>query len=591
MRTRRFAFSPHHAALIVVLIGFAALAWAYSQTPIFEAPDEIEHYRYARTLRDTGALPDPTGQVRGQYHQAPLYYLLLAPVLALLPPDSDFEQIDGRLNPFYGRWFTVPGNDNKHLYLHTRAEAWPYGSATALAVHTLRGVSILLGLVTVCAVYRIGRRLWPETPGRALLAAGITAFYPLFLYINGVLNNDSLLTCLAALLLWALIVQHQDGISAARSIGIGVLCGAVLLTKVSGVALMGVVGLAFLIHPAATQRRLHYGVLAGVVAAGLAGGWYVRNLLLTGDLTGVAAMLVTWPDERIGGVALDVGIPRLAWTYQTAWARFGHGAVPVAAALYRLFDALIALAGIGLAIALVRALRQRAVHWHEVTLIGAFGAVWVVNTVYLASVAWSGNQGRYLLPGIAALALAGALAFDALCPRRARPVMRFIGVAAWAALAALILGRYLLPAYQPYPLPGVIEKPMDIRYQGDIALIGTSTDVLRAAPGETVEVWLYWRASAPGTDELRNFVHSLENAAVRIDSYPAGGNRLAGDWQPGETWAERWRIAVPPDAPPGTLTLIAGWYDAATGQTLGVVDATGAPSDALPIIARLEVVG
>src|SRR5262245_22948865 len=109
----------------LMLVVYVLLALAFSLGPIFEGPDEIEHYRFIRQLAHTLALPDPRTQVRSQYHQAPLYYVIAAP-LALLIDDSDFSQIDGRLNPYYPYEIGIPGNDNKNLYLHTRAEAFPY---------------------------------------------------------------------------------------------------------------------------------------------------------------------------------------------------------------------------------------------------------------------------------------------------------------------------------------------------------------------------------------------------------------------------------------------------------------------------------
>ena len=72
---------PRRERLILALIlgAYLVLAVAFSLGPIFEGPDEIEHYRFVRTLVQTRTLPDPYTQVRAQYHQAPLYYFLAAP--------------------------------------------------------------------------------------------------------------------------------------------------------------------------------------------------------------------------------------------------------------------------------------------------------------------------------------------------------------------------------------------------------------------------------------------------------------------------------------------------------------------------------
>ncbi|MCC7449037.1 MAG: hypothetical protein IT324_16585, partial [Anaerolineae bacterium] len=119
--------NPPRERLIVALtlVGYMLLALAFSLGPIFEGPDEVEHYRFIRAFIHTWSLPDPYTQVRAQYHQAPLYYWLTVP-LALLTNDADFPQIDGRHNPYYPFEIGIPGNDNKNLFLHTRAEAFPY---------------------------------------------------------------------------------------------------------------------------------------------------------------------------------------------------------------------------------------------------------------------------------------------------------------------------------------------------------------------------------------------------------------------------------------------------------------------------------
>ena len=75
---------PYAAALALILGGFIVLALGFSQGPIFEGPDEIEHFRYILTLTHTGQLPPPDGKRGGEYHQPPLYYLLNVPLMSVL---------------------------------------------------------------------------------------------------------------------------------------------------------------------------------------------------------------------------------------------------------------------------------------------------------------------------------------------------------------------------------------------------------------------------------------------------------------------------------------------------------------------------
>src|SRR5260221_13760296 len=154
-----------HQIIALMIVGYVFLTLAFSLGPIFEGPDEIEDYRFIRTLVQTGSLPDARAQYRGEYHQPPLYYVLAAPLAWLFKDDGDFAKIDGRLNPYYGDHIGIPGNDNKNLYLHTRDEVFPYtGNSTARAVHVIRLLSIAFGTDTIIASYAVFRLLWPDRP-------------------------------------------------------------------------------------------------------------------------------------------------------------------------------------------------------------------------------------------------------------------------------------------------------------------------------------------------------------------------------------------------------------------------------------------
>ena len=66
------------AALAVILCLFVALGLAYAfTTPTLEAPDEIHHYDYIRSLVNTGRPPVlEEGGGKGFGHHAPLYYVV-----------------------------------------------------------------------------------------------------------------------------------------------------------------------------------------------------------------------------------------------------------------------------------------------------------------------------------------------------------------------------------------------------------------------------------------------------------------------------------------------------------------------------------
>ena len=85
-----------HKAITAILVAFVLLSTTYSViTPIFEAPDELQHYFFVQHLADGEELPVITGPVpdiQAEVHQPPLYYALGALVTFWIDTDplADF---------------------------------------------------------------------------------------------------------------------------------------------------------------------------------------------------------------------------------------------------------------------------------------------------------------------------------------------------------------------------------------------------------------------------------------------------------------------------------------------------------------------
>ncbi|NLX09203.1 MAG: DUF2142 domain-containing protein [Chloroflexi bacterium] len=577
-----------------LVLAHLVLAAIFSLGPIFEGPDEIEHYRYVRYLVRERALPPLDGQMRGEMHHAPLYYLLAAPVLAPFD-DDDFTQIEARRNPFYPGPIDQTGSDNKNLYLHARAERFPYsGSETARAVHVLRLLSVVFSDLTVLISAAVFRLLWPDRPDRRVLALALVAFWPQLLFIGSVISNDGLLNLLATLVLWLLLRQLRSGPTRRSMALLGLALGALLLTKVSATFIALPVALAVL----PDRRAWRHLPLMALLIVLVAGWWYARNWIEYGDPTGTYTMLRTWAAEviRPGTLALDVGLERLPYAYESVWARFGQGAVAVPAGLYTAFDLFLVMALGGVLIRLGVLAARRAGNLppsavRQAIIVTVFAGVWVAALLYVASSAWSGNQGRYLLPGIAAWAAIFAWGLDAFTPRRTMrlrwPVALGLG-AILGAVAVVCLFGCFLPAYRPVPASGSASGTLAYTFEGYAALTGSDPATLRAYPGDRLTLTLTWSALRPADRDLRVYLHSVESDVVRRDSYPATGNLLAPDWRAGETWAEQYVIDVPADAVPGhVFPLVAGLYDPATGRALEAQGPDGTAST--PIIGRVAI--
>lgn len=186
-----------HASLLVILLIFIVLGMLYNiSLPLFEAPDEMAHFRYVNWLATGHSLPNISADVHAVGHevgQPPLYYMLLAPLVARLNTHDLYEIAPA--NPHRGGGIGV--------HYHTPAERFPYRN-TALAVHLVRFASTLIAVVTILSTYGIARI---AVPGQAALAAALVAFNPQFLFVSASVNNDNLVTALVALALLLLVWQ------------------------------------------------------------------------------------------------------------------------------------------------------------------------------------------------------------------------------------------------------------------------------------------------------------------------------------------------------------------------------------------------
>ncbi|MBN1429340.1 MAG: glycosyltransferase family 39 protein [Anaerolineae bacterium] len=578
---------------VILIVAFALAAIGYSLGPIFEGPDEFDHYQYIRTVADSRALPNALEQTGRQYHQSPLYYMLVSPIAALVP-DPDFGQFQDRFNPFRGYLFNIAGNDNKNVFLHSRSEQFPYtDNSTALAVHLIRLISVVFGVGTMLTSYAIFHLLWPDRPDRRLLALAMIALWPQFAYMSGVVTNDSLLFLLTTVSLWLLLRQLRDGPSWRGAIVLGVVLGAALLTKISAIFLAFPVGLAF-----ALDRRAWRFVLPvlGIVVL-MCGWWFVRNTQLYGDPTGARALFdLTQPGEAVGSGELvpEAAMAHLPFAYQTFWARFGDGRVPVGEQLYSVFAVITAVGLSGVVVWLIcRARRWRerdALAVRQAFVVAAFVSAWLILLVYYASRAVNGAQGRYLLSGVAGWGAVWSIGLGVWAPGRARRFSVLAVTGLMGIIAAASLFGYFLPTYRPTAAPTQIEHPLSLRYGDAAELIGIEPELTRARPGQMIRVKLIWRAIEPVDVSLQTYLHTQGSEIIRRDSFPATGNLLSTDWLPGQTWTEDYLIVIPEDAEEqAAYPLVAGLYDPETGAALPAIDAGG--SEVTPTIGRIAVSG
>lgn len=168
----------------------------------------------------------------------------------------------------------------------------------------LRVVGVALMPVLVVLTYRLGRRL-STRPAVGVVAAALVATMPLLGAIGGSIQNDYLTFVIVAIALLVGVGILRNATSSWSShLAFGALIGLAILTKINAIALVPAALLGYLATAAPKRTRLTWFVSAatGLVVTG--GWWFVRNLVVYGDLTGaqgMARMGVAFPPLRWSG--------------------------------------------------------------------------------------------------------------------------------------------------------------------------------------------------------------------------------------------------------------------------------------------------
>jgi len=601
--------------LVPVLILFVLLGVIYSvATPIFEASDERWHYPVVTHITDGQGLPVQDPSLPAPWHQEgsqpPLYYLLSAALTFWVDTD-DFADVQ-RPNPH-----AIVGLPqvigNKNMMIHTDRESWPW-RGTTLAVHLIRLVSVGLGAITVWLTWHIARRTWPGNERVALLAAMLTAFNPMFLFISASVNNDNLAAVLAAGAVFVLLRGLKRGQTARDGLLLGVLLGLGALTKLSVLALLPVTAVA-LTYDAWRRRAWRIWLINGMFILGcmvlIAGWWYWRNWALYGDLTGSSRMLdiAGRRDEPLllGGLWAEFEGFRISY-----WALFGGVSILADRWVYPILDALMLIGAIGVLVAGVGAIRsisqrgakgigqQTSGSQKQSTLATSYS---LLPTSYFLLVSWVGltfvllirwtsqtyaSQGRLMFVAITGISTLVATGLMIVTPKRWR--WAAVGVVGGALLLLALISpfRYIRPAYARPSLLTETDLPADVQHvgwtiNGEMRLLGYKLGKPSVHPAETLPVTVYWQALEPMTQDYSVFVHMLgqDRAVVgQVNTYPGVGAWPTTLLKPGDVVADTYYVPVDPAArSPSLVRVNAGLYryEEPGRPGLPAVDARGEP--------------
>ncbi len=582
MRIRYAALHVSYLPLYALLLLFLLLATLYNLViPLGEGPDEPGHMAYVLFLAREGRLPRQHAavgpvDVPGEGHQPPLAYLLALPAVAWLPPaEREFHLSD---NPD----FLWNGGSEPAAFMRSSQEYWPWRGVVR-AWHLTRGVSTLLGLVTLVCTWKAAHALIQPDPTMQpvrtylpLLATACVALNPQFLFTSALVTNDALLVALSAGLFWLAVSPRDAGIRRCRTLLVGGLFGLALLTKQSALLLAPL--LLWTSWRAgngnwwATMRIV---ITWTAVALLLAGWWYGRNWQLYGDPFGLSVFRDAFMTQAFNWRSPVAWSAALAQLYASFWARFGWISLHPPEWVIRVYALIGLIALVGLALHLGRWLRfgglwQHSLRsmiespWVAVVLLPLLALAWTMSFALTAGlVAW---QGRMLFPALPAIAILLAAGWVQL-PR----LIIGAGLAGLLALALYLPLEVIRPAYEWRTLPpqqaqARLEQSLSARFaqswERGMELRGWR---LRGdiRPGETITVTLTWHALEQIPQDWTVFVHLVGDAGRIVaedNQRPQAGAFPLPRWTPGDWVEDPHPLRLPADLAPGQYELRVGLY-------------------------------
>ncbi len=613
---------------LCMLFLFLLLATCYNSiVPLGEGPDELGHMAYVLFLARERRLPvqhsKVGGDVPGEGHQPPLAYLLALPAVIWLPPHEQHLFLSANPN------FVWNGGDQPAAFMRFSREFWPW-HGVVLAWHLVRGVSTLLGMLTVVCVWQAARALAVQddsTPGTAVLpwlAAALVAFNPQFLFTSALVTNDALLVTLSAGLFWLCVSwTADDPLTAnrdvwsviARPLLAGGVLGLALLTKQNALLLVPLLVWASWRASGGCWRSFvrHVLIWAGSALV-VAGWWYLRNWAVYGDPFGLAVFRAEFTTQSFDWRSQAAWRAALGQLHASFWARFGWLSLRPPEWVNWFYGTLglVALAGL---MRTAFAHRQLVAHplrwlnspWVAVLLLPLLAFAWTVSFALTAGlVAW---QGRMLFPALPALAIFLARGLMVWLPRGAsQPVLPrgHLTVSVITTGVLLVLALYLpllviRPAYHWYSLPPLlaqagIQTPTVARFaqswERGVELRGWRLNS-SLQPGSQLTLTLTWHALEYVPRDWTIFVHLVdadEQLGAEDSRRPHDGAFPMPRWTPGD-WVETVHpLWLPPNLPAGRYELRVGLYQPEQqGRRQYTRTANGDPLNTFAVLGILEI--
>ena len=409
---------PGSSWLIMMLIIHAVLAGIYwDYTPYGAPPDEEAHGQYVHVLVEKHRLTNFTGYAGDGYeaHQPPLYYVMAMPFL-----------IAGR-----ALGMDQPGE-------------------------MVRLLSLLLGALSVTVIYFAVQTAFSGDKQMALRCAAFAAFLPTHTMVSSSVSNTVLVEVLFGLTFLLAADALVKGPSWRKTVMLGLVVGAGLLTNGTCLILFGVALLTYALlwrHGRLSLGAAGKHMLAVIIVGAMIGGWWlVRNQVRYGDpLAGAMFCKVfrNLPGPVLffaEGWSLQVYVRTvILWTFTSFWGCFGHMNVWMPAWTHLALALVTITVSIGF---VVRLARRKLPLDGSVAIVYGVTLLAVVTALAFFNTKWLQAQGRYLYPALVPISVFWVLGIGRFAPRN-ELLRTFLVVSVPLAVQVVAIATCIVPI-MPY---------------------------------------------------------------------------------------------------------------------------------------------
>jgi hypothetical protein len=288
-------------ALIALL---NACAWSLIVPP-FQGKDEADHFAYVEQLAEDGTLPK-NGKPNGTYSAEEKLVLqgldyrgvTHSPQTPAISSMAEQRALTRDINAgasLQGSGEAGVATPEPPLYYALQVIPYELGRGNILVqLQLMRLVGALFGAVTALLSFLFLREILPGAPWAATVGALCVALQPLFAFMSGSVNPDTMVFAVAAAVLLCLARAFRRGLTRRLAVPLGILIAVGFVTKLNFIGFaFGVFAGLVVLAVRETRAGVRQGWLSPVIAAGIGIApailYALRNILANDPTFGIVS--------------------------------------------------------------------------------------------------------------------------------------------------------------------------------------------------------------------------------------------------------------------------------------------------------------